>query len=114
MSQKTYNVAVVGATGVVGEVMLEVLAQRQFPVGEIFAVASKNSAGESVLFDGKRQVVQDLAEFDFSKVDIAFFTAGGNVSKEYVPVATKEGCVVIDNTSAFRYEEDVPLIVAGG
>lgn len=111
MTKKKYNIAVVGATGTVGGVILEILAQRDFPVAELHPVASERSAGETLLFNNKAKVVQDLAQFDFSQVDMAFFTAGGKVSKEYVPMATKEGCLVIDNTSEFRYDDDVPLIV---
>ena len=111
MSDSTFNVAVVGATGVVGEAMLAILAERKFPVGEIYALASSRSAGKRVEF-GKRMIkVSDLADFDFSKVDIALFSAGGEISREFVPVATGAGAIVIDNTSEFRYDDDVPLVV---
>jgi len=111
MSKKKYSVAIVGATGVVGEVILTLLKERKFPVGDIHVLASEQSAGESVLFGNKKLIVQDISTFDFSGVDFAFFTAGREVSKQYVPVATKAGSLVIDNTSEFRYDDDVPLIV---
>lgn len=108
---KLYNVAVAGATGAVGETMLSILAERQFPVGDIHALASSRSAGRTVEF-GKRQLdVEDLAEFDFKGVDIALFSAGGSVSAEHAPRAAAAGCVVIDNTSRFRYDDEIPLVV---
>jgi len=106
-----YDVAVVGATGVVGEVMLELLAERKFPVNTLYPLASERSAGKKVMFNGHATRVGDLAEFDFSEVQLAFFSAGGEISKQYVPIAVEAGAVVIDNTSAFRYESDVPLVV---
>ena len=109
--RKTYNVAVVGATGAVGETMLEILAERNFPVGEVYALASANSAGKRVEFNGGTLVVQDLARFDFSKVQIGLFSPGASVSEIYAPIAAAAGCVVIDNTSQFRYVDDIPLIV---
>lgn len=109
---KTYKIAVVGATGAVGEVMLEVLARRTFPVGELVALASARSAGERVSFGSKRIVVQDLADFDPAGVEIALFSAGGAISKEYAPKFAAAGAVVIDNSSAFRYDDDVPLVVS--
>ncbi len=105
------NIAVVGATGVVGETILTVLEERNFPVAELFPLASSRSAGDIVRFNGKNLDVQDLAYFDFRDVDIAFFTAGGDVSKQYAPIAAAAGCVVIDNTSCFRYDDDIPLVV---
>jgi len=108
---KTYDVAVVGATGAVGEVMLSILAQRDFPVGTVYALASERSVGKRVSFGDKTLVVENLAEFDFSKVQIGLFSPGAAVSKIYAPIAAKAGCVVIDNTSEFRYEEDIPLVV---
>ncbi len=111
MSDKTYDVAVVGATGAVGEVMLEILAERNFPVGTVYALASERSAGKRVKFGKKSLVVEDLAKFDFSKVQIGLFSPGGAVSKEFAPIAASQGCVVIDNTSEFRYEDDIPLVV---
>jgi aspartate-semialdehyde dehydrogenase len=107
-----YKVAVVGATGAVGETMLSILAERNFPVGELVALASERSAGGTVDFDGEDVVVQDLATFDPSGVDIALFSAGGSVSKEYAPKFAAAGAVVIDNSSTFRYDDDVPLVVS--
>lgn len=108
---KKYDVAVVGATGAVGETMLEILAERKFPVGEVYAVASSRSAGSRVKFGDRSLVVQDLAEFDFSKVQIGLFSPGASVSAVYAPKAAAAGCVVIDNTSQFRYDADIPLVV---
>ena len=106
-----YNLAVAGATGLVGEAMIDILAEREFPIGTLHALASPRSAGKSILFKGKKVVVQDLAEFDFNDVDIALFSAGASVSESHVPRATDAGCVVIDNTSRFRNEPDIPLVV---
>lgn len=108
---KTYNVAVVGATGAVGETLISILEERNFPVGELFPLASARSAGSKVMFRGKAITVQNLAEFDFSKAQIGLFSAGGSVSAEYAEKAGKAGCIVIDNTSHFRYEDDIPLVV---
>lgn len=108
---KKYNVAIVGATGAVGEVMLSILEERKFPVGEIFPLASSRSAGSKIRFDGKEVVVRDLAEFDFSKAQIALFSAGGSISAEFAPKAAAAGCIVIDNTSHFRRDDDIPLVV---
>lgn len=108
---KKYNVAVVGATGAVGETMLAILEERDFPVGDIFPLASSRSAGRKIRFKGKDVVVLDLADFDFSKAEIALFSAGGSVSEEFAPKAAAAGCVVIDNTSKFRREDDIPLVV---
>ncbi len=108
---KTYDVAVVGATGAVGETMLSILAERKFPVGKIYALASSRSAGKRVEFGGKNLVVKDLAEFDFSSVQIGLFSAGAAISKEFAPKAAAAGCVVVDNTSQFRYDDDIPLVV---
>ncbi|HBA35356.1 MAG TPA: aspartate-semialdehyde dehydrogenase [Gammaproteobacteria bacterium] len=108
---KKYNVAVVGATGAVGEVMLSILAERQFPVNHVYPLASARSVGKRVAFGEKMLKVEDLAEFDFSKVQIALFSAGGSVSAEFAPKAAAAGCVVIDNTSHFRYHDDIPLVV---
>jgi aspartate-semialdehyde dehydrogenase len=109
---RTYKVAVVGATGAVGEVMLSVLAERKFPVGEIVALASERSAGSKVSFGNRELVVQDLATFDPAGVDIALFSAGGAISREFAPKFAAAGSVVIDNSSAFRYDDDVPLVVS--
>lgn len=111
MSKKLFNIAIVGATGAVGEVMREILEERDFPVKQLFLLASERSAGETLSFQGKNVVVSDLAQFDFSQADIALFSAGGAISKDYAPKAAEQGCVVIDNTSEFRYDDDVPLVV---
>ncbi|MEQ8232997.1 MAG: aspartate-semialdehyde dehydrogenase [Gammaproteobacteria bacterium] len=108
---RTFNVAVVGATGAVGETMLSILEQRKFPLGEIHAVASARSAGSRIAFGSRQLVVQDLDTFDFSGVDIGLFSPGASVSKVHAPRAAAAGCVVIDNTSQFRYDDDIPLIV---
>jgi aspartate-semialdehyde dehydrogenase len=106
-----YDIAVVGATGVVGEALLEILAQRKFPVGNVYALASQRSLGKTVDFGNRTLNVDDLAEFDFSKVQIGLFSAGASVSEAYAPIAAAAGCVVIDNTSQFRYDDDIPLVV---
>lgn len=108
---KTYNVAVVGATGAVGEVMLEILAERKFPVGNLYALASERSAGKTISYGDKRITVTNLADFDFSQAHIGLFSAGGAISAEFAPKAASAGCVVIDNTSHFRRDDDVPLVV---
>ena len=108
---KTYNVAIVGATGAVGEVLLELLEERNFPVENLYLLASERSTGTSLSFKGKRITVQNLAEFDFSQVNIGLFSAGGSVSEEFAPKAAAAGCVVIDNTSHFRRDDNVPLVV---
>jgi aspartate-semialdehyde dehydrogenase len=110
MSRK-FNVAVVGATGAVGEVMLDVLAQREFPVGRVHAVASARSAGKQVDFGGEKLTVQALEDFDFSDVQIGLFSPGASVSAVYAPKAAAAGCVVVDNTSQFRQDKDIPLVV---
>ncbi|MFT5452628.1 MAG: aspartate-semialdehyde dehydrogenase [Enterobacterales bacterium] len=108
---KKYNVAVVGATGAVGETMLEILAERQFPIEQLYPLASERSAGDTLLFAKKSHLIENLADFDFSKVDIALFSAGGSISKEFAPKAAATGCIVIDNTSEFRNEKDIPLVI---
>ena len=110
MSDK-FNVAVVGATGAVGEAMLDILQQRKFQIENIYPLSSERSAGSKINFNGKSVVVENLAEFDFSKAQIGLFSAGGSVSAEYAPKAADAGCVVIDNTSHFRYDDDKPLVV---
>ena len=105
------NVAVVGATGAVGEAMIEILEQRNFPVKQLFALASSRSAGKTIRFKGQNVKVTDLAEFDFSQVEIGLFSAGGDISAQYAPIAAAAGCIVIDNTSHFRRDEDIPLVV---
>ncbi len=108
---KLYNVAVVGATGAVGETMLAILEERNFPVGNVYALASSNSVGKRIAFKDGSLKVEDLATFDFSKADIGLFSPGASVSEIYAPIAAAAGCVVIDNTSQFRYDDDIPLIV---
>jgi aspartate-semialdehyde dehydrogenase len=108
---KKYNVAVVGATGAVGESMLSILAQRKFPVDQVFALASSRSVGKKVGFGNKMLTVQDLAEFDFAQTPIGLFSAGASISAEFAPKAAAAGCVVVDNTSQFRYDTDIPLVV---
>ncbi len=111
MIGKTFDVAVVGATGAVGETMLSILAERKFPVRNVYAVASERSAGKSVAFGNRELVVEDLAEFDFGKVQVGLFSPGASVSAVYAPKAAAAGCVVVDNTSQFRYDDDIPLVV---
>jgi len=106
-----YDIAVVGATGLVGETMIEILEQRDFPVGELYALASERSVGRNVQFRGRNIKVQNLADFDFSATDIGLFSAGGSVSAEFAPRAGEAGCIVVDNTSHFRNEPDIPLVV---
>jgi aspartate-semialdehyde dehydrogenase len=106
-----FDIAVVGATGAVGEAMLAILAQRKFPVGKVYALASERSVGKSVQFGNSELAVGDLAEFDFSQVQIGLFSAGGSISEEYAPKAAAAGCVVVDNTSHFRRDDDIPLVV---
>ena len=108
---KTFDVAVVGATGAVGTALLEILAERKFPVGSVHALASERSVGERLPFDGGEIRVEDLKGFDFSRARIGLFSAGAKVSEEYAPKAAAAGCVVVDNTSRFRYDVDVPLVV---
>ena len=108
---RTFDVAVVGATGAVGECMLQILAERRFPVGKVYALASERSIGKTVPFGRQELDVENLADFDFEKVQIGLFSPGAGVSAIYAPRAGDAGCVVIDNTSQFRYEDDIPLVV---
>jgi len=108
---KKYDVAILGATGAVGEAMLSILEQRNFPVGKLFPLASSRSAGSTVTFRNQEVTVQDVEDFDFSQVQIGLFSAGSSVSEKYAPIAAAAGCVVIDNTAQFRYEDDIPLVV---
>lgn len=109
---KTFTVAVVGATGAVGQTMLSILQERRFPVGTLHLLASERSAGEQIEYDGRKITVQDLSGFDPSGVDFALFSAGGSISKEYAPKFSAAGAIVIDNSSAFRMDADVPLVVS--
>ena len=109
---KTFNVAVVGATGAVGQTMLAILEERRFPVADLHVLASERSAGEQVEYAGKKHTVRNLAEFDPKGVDFALFSAGGSTSKEYAPKFAAAGAIVIDNSSAFRMDDDVPLVIS--
>ncbi|USG61659.1 aspartate-semialdehyde dehydrogenase [Sneathiella marina] len=106
-----YRVAVVGATGNVGREMMNILDERQFPVTEVIALASKRSVGREVTFGEKTLKVQALDDFNFTGIDFALFSAGGSVSAKFGPIAAAQGCIVIDNSSHFRMDPDVPLIV---
>ena len=108
---KKYDVCVLGATGAVGDAMLAILEERKFPVGKLYPLASSRSAGATVTFKGEEITVLDVEGFDFSKTQIGLFSAGGNVSAIYAPIAAAAGCVVIDNTAHFRYDDDIPLVV---
>ncbi len=108
---KLYDIAVVGATGAVGETILKVLEERNFPVGTLYPLASSRSAGKKIQFNGKWVEVLDLEKFDFSQAQIGLFSPGASISKVYAPKAAEAGCVVIDNTSQFRYDDDIPLVV---
>ena len=107
----SYNIAVLGATGAVGHEMLTILEERNFPINNIFALASKRSVGKEVSFGDQVLKVQDVEKFDFSEADIALFSAGSSVSEVWAPIAGEKGCIVIDNTSFFRMDPEVPLVV---
>ncbi|SHI08662.1 aspartate-semialdehyde dehydrogenase [Ferrimonas marina] len=106
-----YNIAVLGATGAVGQTMIEILEQRDFPVAKLYPLASANSLGKTVSFKGESLDVIDVDTFDWSQVELGLFSAGGSVSEKYAPLAADAGCVVIDNTSHFRYDPEIPLVV---
>ncbi|MEB2702286.1 aspartate-semialdehyde dehydrogenase [Citrobacter koseri] len=106
-----WNIAILGATGAVGEALLETLAERQFPVGEIYALARNESAGEHLRYSGKSVIVQDVADFDWTQAQLAFFVAGAEASAAWVEEATNAGCLVIDSSGLFALEPDVPLVV---
>ncbi len=108
---REFDVAVVGATGAVGEAMLSILAERDFPVGQVYPLASSRSAGKRIEFRGRHLRVENLEEFDFSKVQVGLFSAGASISEVHAPRAAEAGCVVIDNTSRYRYDDDIPLVV---
>jgi aspartate-semialdehyde dehydrogenase len=108
---KQFDVAVVGATGAVGKTMIRILEERKFPVRNLYLLASERSAGETLSFNNKQYTVENLADFDFSKAQIGLFSAGASVSAIYAPKAGAAGCIVIDNTSQFRYDDDIPLVV---
>lgn len=106
-----FDVCVLGATGLVGKQIMEILEERKFPIGTLYPLASSRSAGEVIEFNGKSIEVIDVDTFDFAQAQIGFFSAGGSTSEKYAPIAADAGCVVIDNTSHFRYEPDIPLVV---
>ncbi|MFV9996716.1 MAG: aspartate-semialdehyde dehydrogenase [Arsenophonus endosymbiont of Dermacentor nuttalli] len=106
-----WNIALLGATGAVGEGVLSLLQERQFPVGELFLLASENSAGESIRFNGKQYTVIDAQSFDWTQVQLAFFGAGKEASARYAEQAAQDGCIVIDNSGLFALEPDIPLVV---
>ena len=106
-----FDVAVLGATGLVGQHLIEILQQRDFPVRNLYPLASKRSAGGTVTFRGKQVEVLDAETFDWTKAQIGLFSAGGSVSAVYASKAADAGCIVIDNTSHYRYEADIPLVV---
>ena len=109
---KKYNIAIVGASGNVGREILNILDFRSFPIKEIYALASSKSEGQKIIYgNDKEAIVKDLEKFDFKNVDIVFSSAGSEVSKKFIPKAVKSGAIVIDNTSYFRMNKDVPLIV---
>lgn len=108
---RAFDVAVLGATGLVGKNMLEILEERGFPINNLYPLASARSAGSTITFKGEEITVQDADTFDWTQVQIGFFSAGGSISAKYAPIAAEQGCVVIDNTSHFRYEPDIPLVV---
>ena len=108
---KKYNLAIVGATGNVGREIIQILEDRNFPIDKLYLLASSRSKGQKIEFKGDEITVEDLADFDFSKVQMGLFSPGGKVSAEFAPKAAKAGCIVIDNSSHFRMQENVPLIV---
>ena len=111
MKKDGYNIAIVGATGAVGQEMMEILEERNFPVREIKLLASERSAGKELEYKGNKIKVEKLGNNSFENIDIALFSAGGSRSREYAPIAAQAGAVVIDNSSAFRMEEGVPLVI---
>ena len=109
---RSINLAIVGATGLVGEAIIKLLADRKFPVGELFVLASENGAGSKIAFAGKNLTVRTAEDFDFSQVEVALFAAGASVSQALAPAAAESGAVVVDLSPAYRYETDIPLVVA--
>ncbi len=109
---RSINLAIVGATGLVGEAIIKLLADRKFPVGELFVLASENGAGSKISFAGKSLTVRTAEGFDFSQVEVALFAAGASVSQALAPHAAESGAVVVDLSPAYRYEADIPLVVA--
>ena len=112
MTEKKYNIAVVGATGMVGRTILSILEERNFPIDKAYVLASSRSVGTRIPFKDGELVVGDLETFDFNLAEIGLFSPGASVSAIYAPKAVDAGCVVIDNTSQFRYEDDIPLVVS--
>ena len=111
-NNKNVNLAIVGATGMVGRTILNVLEDRNFPLNNLFLFSSKKSAGDIVEFRGKNYIVEELTKESFDKdIDIALFSAGGTISEIYAPIAAKKGIIVVDNSSFWRMEKDIPLIV---
>lgn len=108
---KKIDIAIVGATGAVGEIMLEILEENDFPCDKVYLLASERSAGKRLLFRNTNLLVENVNEFDFSKVQIALFSAGSDVSKTFAPKAASQGAIVIDNTSQFRYDPQIPLVI---
>ncbi|MBE1301428.1 MAG: aspartate-semialdehyde dehydrogenase [Alteromonadaceae bacterium] len=108
---RAFDVAVLGASGLVGQHMIEILEERDFPINNLYPLASARSAGSTIKFKGKDVTVLDAETFDWTTAQIGFFSAGGNISATYAPLAAENGCVVIDNTSQYRYEPDIPLVV---
>lgn len=111
MKRESYNIAIVGATGAVGQEMIRILEERNFPVGKLKLLASERSKGRKVEFKGEKLIVEQLEENSFKNIHIALFSAGASRSREYAPKAVQSGAVVIDNSSAFRMEPDVPLVI---
>ena len=110
MAQK-FDVCILGATGLVGKTIMEILEQRNFPINKLYPLASARSAGEFIEFNGESIEVLDADKFDWSLAQIGFFSAGGATSAKFAPIAGDAGCIVIDNTSEFRYDDDIPLVV---
>lgn len=113
MTKEKYNIAILGATGNVGRIFLQILEERKFPIGNLKLLSSKKSAGTKVIFCGKEYTVEEATKNSFKDIDIVLASAGGTTSKELCPYAVKAGAVVIDNSSAFRMDKNVPLVVAG-
>ena len=108
---KKYNIAIVGATGLVGETLLNLLDERDFPIDQLFLLASEKSAGQTIVFRSKPIAVEAVGDFNFSRTHIAFFAAGTDIALQYAPIADKAGCTVIDKSTAFRQDEAIPLVV---
>jgi len=111
MKKDSYNIAIAGATGAVGQEMMDILIERKFPINELRLLASNRSAGKELEYNNKKITVQELNENSFDNIDIALFSAGGSRSKKFAPIAARAGAIVVDNSSAFRMDEDVPLVI---